>query len=152
GTMYVRLVPKAARHRSAEVIAAQVRGELARYTGFTSSVYTNDFGQGRKQLALNVRGTDIVAINALAEQIRAEVAQVPNVVDLAVSTKGQKPELNVEINRGLAGTLGVTVGQVAQSIRPAFAGIDAGDWEDPSNEMRKVRIRLAPEYRERVTD
>jgi HAE1 family hydrophobic/amphiphilic exporter-1 len=46
----------------------------------------------------------------------------------------------------------VTVGQVAQSIRPAFAGIDAGDWEDPSNEMRDVRVRLAPEYRERATD
>jgi len=152
GTMYTRLIPKKDRKRSAEGIADAVRAELTRYTGFTTSVYTADFGQGRKQLALNVRGTDLLAINSLAEQIKAEVAQVPNVVDLALSTKGQKPELNVEINRGLAGALGVTVGQVAQSIRPAFAGIDAGDWEDPSNEMRDVRVRLAPEYRARVTD
>jgi HAE1 family hydrophobic/amphiphilic exporter-1 len=152
GSIYVRLTPKAERSQSAEEIAAGVRQELARYVGFTTSVYTQDFGQGRKQLALNVRGTDIQAINNLAEQIRAEVEQVPNVVDLALSTKGQKPELNVEINRGLAGSLGITVGQVAQSIRPAFAGIDVGDWEDPGNEMRDVRIRLAPEYRERITD
>ena len=46
----------------------------------------------------------------------------------------------------------MTVGQVALSIRPAFAGIDAGDWVDPSGETRDVRVRLAPEYRERVTD
>jgi HAE1 family hydrophobic/amphiphilic exporter-1 len=152
GTMYVRLMPKADRERSAEAVAAEARRELAQYAGFASSVSTQDFGQGRKQLALNVRGNDRDAINATAELIRAQVAQVPDVVDLALSSKGQKPELNVEINRGLAGALGITVGQVAQSIRPAFAGIDAGDWEDPSGAMRDVRVRLAPEYRQRVTD
>ncbi len=152
GSIYVRLIPKHERSRSADEVAAAVRNELARHLGFTSSVYTQDFGQGRKQLALNLRGTDIFAINNLAEQIKAEVAQVPNVVDLALSTKGQKPELNVEVNRGLAGSLGITVGQVAQSIRPAFAGIDVGDWQDPNNEMRDVRIRFAPEYRQRITD
>ncbi|MDX2058320.1 MAG: efflux RND transporter permease subunit, partial [Gemmatimonadales bacterium] len=152
GSMYVRLTPKAERERSAEELAAIVRDEIARFGGFTSSVYTQDFGAGRKQLQLNVRGTDPLVINGLAEQIRAEVAQVPNVVDLALSTKGQKPELNVEINRGLAGSIGITVGQVAQSIRPAFAGIDVGDWQDPGGEMRDVRIRLAPEFRDRVTD
>ncbi|MEZ4588399.1 MAG: efflux RND transporter permease subunit [Gemmatimonadales bacterium] len=152
GTMYVRLTPKAERTRSAEDIAGLVRDSLGHYVGFTTSVYTADFGGGRKQLALNVRGSDRELIADLAERIRAEVAQVPNVVDLGLSTRGQKPELNVELNRGLAGALGITVGQVAQSIRPAFAGVDAGDWEDPSGEMRDVRVRLAPEYRERVTD
>jgi HAE1 family hydrophobic/amphiphilic exporter-1 len=41
---------------------------------------------------------------------------------------------------------------VAQSLRPAFAGIDAGDWVDPSGETRDVTVRLAPEARDRVTD
>ena len=69
-----------------------------------------------------------------------------------LSTRGQKPELEVQLNRGLAGSLGITVGQVAQSLRPAFAGIDAGDWVDPSGETRDVTVRLAPAARERVTD
>jgi len=80
------------------------------------------------------------------------VKTVPGAVDVGVSTKGQKPELNVELNRGLAGTLGVTVGQVAQSLRPAFAGIKAGDWQDPQGEMREVNVRLAPESRARSAD
>ena len=58
--------------------------------------------------------------------VRAEVEKVPGAVDIGLSTKGQKPELEVELNRGVAGSLGLTVGQVAQSLRPAFAGIDAG--------------------------
>ena len=80
------------------------------------------------------------------------VAKVPGAVDVGLSTRGQKPELEVQLNRGLAGSLGITVGQVAQSLRPAFAGIDAGDWVDPSGETRDVTVRLAPEARERVTD
>ncbi|MGH7627926.1 MAG: efflux RND transporter permease subunit, partial [Gemmatimonadales bacterium] len=61
-------------------------------------------------------------------------------------------ELEVELKRGLAGSLGVTVGQVAQALRPAFAGLDAGDWVDPSGETRDVTVRLAPEARERTGD
>lgn len=152
GTIFVRLLPKKDRDRSADDVAAAVRDSLKATTGFATSVYTSDFNGGRKQLALNIRGEDGAVLNTVAEQVKAVVAQVPNVVDLALSTKGQKPEVNVELHRGLAGSLGVTVGQVALSIRPAFAGIDAGDWVDPSGETRDVRIRLAPEYRERVTD
>jgi HAE1 family hydrophobic/amphiphilic exporter-1 len=58
----------------------------------------------------------------------------------------------VDLNRGLAGTLGITTAQVAQSLRPAFAGIDVGDWVDPDGETRDVMIRLAPDARRRASD
>src|SRR5438132_6955044 len=48
--------------------------------------------------------------------------------------------------------MGLTVGQVAQSLRPAFAGIDAGYWIDPSGKSRKVTVRLTPESRQRASD
>jgi len=151
--LYVRLIPKNERPaRDVEIIAAEVRDRVAPFAGSTTSVFTNDFSGGRKQLALNVQGADADALNTMAERIRSEIAQVPNVVDLGLSSKGQKPEVNVDLNRGIAGALGITVGAVAQSIRPAFAGIDVGDWIDPAGETRDVRIRFAPEYRARVTD
>ena len=58
----------------------------------------------------------------------------------------------MQVDRGLAGSLGVTVGQVAQALRPAFAGIDVGDWIDPSGETRDVTIRISPESRTVVAD
>jgi len=58
----------------------------------------------------------------------------------------------VQLDRGLAGSLGITVGQVAQALRPAFAGIDVGNWIDPSGETRDVTIRIAPESRSIVAD
>jgi HAE1 family hydrophobic/amphiphilic exporter-1 len=52
----------------------------------------------------------------------------------------------------MAGTLGITVGQVAQSLRPAFAGIDVGDWVDPRGDTRDVVVRLHPEARTNPDD
>jgi len=133
-------------------VAEAVRQELGRIAGVQLAVFTNDFGGGRKQLQLEVRGDDPALLSQVADRVMAEVRQVPNAVDVALSTKGQKPEITVEIDRGLAGRLGVTVGQVAQSLRPAFAGIDAGDWIDPGGETRDVMVRLSPEARQRVAD
>jgi len=152
GKMYVRLAPKGQRRLGAEDIAAQIRGKLTQLGGVKMAVFTSDFGGGRKQLLLQIKGPDLASINAAAEQVRSVVEQTKGAVDIALSSKGQRPELTVDLDRGLAGSLGLTVGQVAQSLRPAFAGIDAGDWVDPSGETRDVVVRLAPEARQRAED
>ncbi|HEX9756018.1 MAG TPA: efflux RND transporter permease subunit [Gemmatimonadales bacterium] len=152
GDVYIKLAPKGDRDRGVEEVAADLRSRLAGIGGAKLAVFTTDWGGGQKMLQLNVRGDDPAVLTQLAERIMAEVAQVPNAVDLGLSTKGQKPEITVEVDRGLAGSLGITVGQIAQSLRPAFAGIDAGDWIDPSGETRDVVVRLTPEARRRVAD
>ena len=152
GNIYVRLVPKNQRSISAEQFANMLRKETKRVAGVTLSVFTSDFGGGRKQLQMQLRGNDLVALNQAAEMVKEEVARVPGAVDIGLSTKGQKPELNVELNRGVAGSMGITVGEVAQALRPAFAGLKAGDWVDPSGETRDVEVRLSPESRRRAAD
>src|SRR5262252_2666783 len=119
--------------------------------GVTASISTG-FNPGEKQIQLQLHGTDAGELTRLAQSVAGELGQVPGAVDISLSTKGQKPELDVQLDRGLAGSLGVTVGQVAQALRPAFAGIDVGDWVDPSGETRDVYIRLAPKSRAVVAD
>ncbi|HEY4671167.1 MAG TPA: efflux RND transporter permease subunit, partial [Gemmatimonadaceae bacterium] len=152
GQVYVRLVPKADRSIGAEDFGRQLRKEVGQIGGAQMSVFTNSFGGDQKQIQIQLRGGTIKSMTPAAELIAGQVRTVPGAVDVGLSTKGQKPELSVDINRGLAGTLGITVAQVAQSLRPAFAGIKAGDWVDPSDEMREVNVRLAPEARQRAAD
>ncbi|HEX2716833.1 MAG TPA: efflux RND transporter permease subunit [Gemmatimonadaceae bacterium] len=147
GGMYVRLVDKDKRDKSVEEVGATLREQLSRVAGATTTVFTKGFGGGRKQQAIQLRGGDLATLTRAAEMVYNEVKATPGAVDVSISTKGQKPELTVELNRGVAGALGVTAGQVAQSLRPAFAGIDAGDWVDPAGETRDVEVRLAPEAR-----
>jgi hydrophobic/amphiphilic exporter-1 (mainly G- bacteria), HAE1 family len=152
GNIYVRTVPKGKRSKSIEALAEELRQETKHVAGATVSVFTSDFGGGFKQIQLQLRGQDVAALAQAADMVRAAVQQVPGAVDIGLSTKGQKPELEIDLNRGVAGSLGLTVGEVAQSLRPAFAGIDAGYWIDPTGKSRKVTIRLTPESRQRASD
>src|SRR5256886_4499949 len=146
------MVPKSDRRIGAEDFGRVLRQEVGHIGGATMSVFTSDFQGAQKQIQIELRGGTSQQLATTAEAIADQVKQVKGAVDVGLSTKGQKPELNVELNRGLAGTLGVTVGQVAQALRPAFAGIKAGDWVDPTDDMRDVTVRLAPEARQRAAD
>jgi HAE1 family hydrophobic/amphiphilic exporter-1 len=152
GDIYVRLVPKSKRSISQNDLGAIIRDEIAKVGGVTAYTFTNGFGGNQKQIQVEVRGDNTTQLNQVAEQLEGIVRKVPGAADVGLSSKGLKPELEVRLNRGLAGTLGLTVGEVAQSLRPAFAGIDAGDWVDPTGKTRDVTVRLAPQARERVAN
>jgi HAE1 family hydrophobic/amphiphilic exporter-1 len=151
GIVYVRLTPKAQRSRHQKAIEATLRGQLVRLGGVTASIGSGNF-ENKKQIQLQLQGPDSRELNRLAALVRVEVEKVPGAVDVGLSTRGQKPEIEVAIDRGLAGSLGVSVGQVAQTLRVAFAGLDAGDWIDPMGETRDVYVRLSPESRAKLQD
>ncbi|MGA1360078.1 MAG: efflux RND transporter permease subunit [Gemmatimonadaceae bacterium] len=151
-SVYVRMIPKKERSVSQEQFGARLREEVKQIGGATAAVFTSGFGGAIKQVQLELRGTEPERLQAAADTALAIFRRVPGAVDIGLSTKGQKPELEIQLNRALAGSMGVTVGQLAQSLRPAFAGVDAGDWVDPAGENRKVRVRFAAESRTRVSD
>jgi HAE1 family hydrophobic/amphiphilic exporter-1 len=151
GTIYVGLIPKAERAMNQEEIARALRQKLLAVGGATASIQTSGF-DNQKQIQVQLSGPDVATLGRLADQAIAIVRQVPGAVDVGLSTRGQKPELDVRIDRALAGTLGIRVGDVAQALRPAFAGIDAGDWVDASGKTRDVTVRLAPESRGHAAD
>jgi HAE1 family hydrophobic/amphiphilic exporter-1 len=150
--VYLRLVPKGERDLSQEELGALLRRELARVAGASISVFTSGFGGAFKQIQMELRGPDSRVLAEHAERLRDIVRGVPGATDVGLSTRGQKPELEVRVDRGLAGSLGVTVGEVAQALRVAFAGLDSGDWVDPAGETRDVMVRLAPDARRRASD
>ena len=152
GSLYVRMKPKADRSVTQSELGAILRSEMPQVGGATVSVFTDGFGGTQKPIQLELRGKDAAVLGNLADSVLNIVKAVPGAVDVGLSTKGKKPELEIQLNRELAGSMGVTVGQVAQALRPAFAGVDVGDWVDPSGENRKVRVRLAPESRRRTAD
>jgi HAE1 family hydrophobic/amphiphilic exporter-1 len=150
-TLYVRLVPKAERDRHQDDVAAAVQAKVDALAGVVASVSSGGFGD-MKQIQLQLQGPNVDVLADLADRLVEEVKQVPGAVDVGLSTRGQKPELEVKLDRDLASTLGLSVGQVAQALRPAFAGIDVGDWVDPTGETRDVRVRFSPEARQRAED
>jgi hydrophobic/amphiphilic exporter-1 (mainly G- bacteria), HAE1 family len=66
---------------------------------------------------------------------------------VGLSEQDPKDELRIELDRGLANQLGISVNDAAQTLRVAFAGVEVGDWVDPVGESRDVAVRLSPEDR-----
>ena len=73
--------------------------------------------------------------------------KIPGAVDVGLSEQDPKDELKIELDRGLANQLGISVGDAAQALRVAFAGVEVGDWVDPTGETRDVAVRLHPDDR-----
>ncbi|HEU4997092.1 MAG TPA: efflux RND transporter permease subunit [Gemmatimonadaceae bacterium] len=152
-TVYVRLVPKRDRSISQDQFGRIIRKEIARFGGMNAYTFAaGGFAGNQKQLQLQVQGPDANLLAQLAEPIADSVRATPGAVDVGLSTRGRKPELNVEINRGLAGSLGVSLAQLALSLRYAFAGVNAGTWVDPGGISREVHVRLAASARESAAD
>src|SRR4051794_27541934 len=152
GSIYVKLVPKKQRNVSQQELERQIRHEAQRIGGATVALTQGGPGGPQKQIQVQLRGQDMATLTRAALAIENEMRKVPGATDIDLSTRGDRPELEIELNRGLAGTLGLNVATVAQSLRPAFAGVDAGDWVDPLGKTRDVTVRLAPEARTNLTD
>ncbi|MFZ9690191.1 MAG: efflux RND transporter permease subunit, partial [Phycisphaerales bacterium] len=150
--VYVKLRPKAERTTSQAAMGERLRTEFQRVGGANVSVYAGGFSGAMKEVQFELQGPDAQVLTQLAERAVDAARTVPGAVDVGLSVRSAREEATVDLDRGLAGTLGLTVGQVAQALRPAFAGIDAGDWIDPTGETRDVRVRLAPEARQRPSD
>jgi HAE1 family hydrophobic/amphiphilic exporter-1 len=151
-SVYVRLVPKNQRSLSQDALGQVLRTEMRSIGGVTAYTYASGFGGAQKELQLQLQGPDQNVLNTYAARIDSIMTRTAGAVDVGLSTRGQSPEFDVRVNRGLAGTLGVSLSQLAASLRFAFAGVDAGTWVDPSGISRYVHVRLVPAARENAAD
>jgi len=81
-----------------------------------------------------IMGPDFGATRTFADKIRAELAQIPTLRDLHVEQALDYPGIDVNIDRQLAGQLGVTVNQVGQSFAAATSSsrfVAPNYWADP---------------------
>jgi HAE1 family hydrophobic/amphiphilic exporter-1 len=153
--VFVRLVPEKDRNRSAKQIAEEVRGKIKSLVGaeFTVSADLGGGGGGDgKPLQIQFRGPETRVLEGIVMDYVAKLKKVPGAVDVGLSAQDPKPELQVEFDRGLAASVGLSMSDAANAMRLAFAGAEIGDWVDPTGETRNVFVRVRPEERATVAD
>ncbi len=147
GRVYVDIGKSTERKRSAAQIAASLRAEVARLVG-AEYVVLDDLNNGvRKPVQIQFSGPDSRRLLEITTTFMAQLSQVRGAVDVGLSEQDPKDELQIELNRGLANALGISVADAAQALRVAFAGVEVGDWIDPTGEARDVAVRLHPDDR-----
>jgi HAE1 family hydrophobic/amphiphilic exporter-1 len=147
GRVYVDLGKSTERQRTAERIGADLRKQLTRLVG-AEYVVLDDLNNGaQKPVQIQFSGPDSRRLMELTNDFMERLKKVPGAVDVGLSEQDPKDELRIELDRGLANQLGISVGDAAQALRVAFAGVEVGDWVDPLGESRDVAVRLHPDDR-----
>jgi HAE1 family hydrophobic/amphiphilic exporter-1 len=145
GRIYVDIGNSTERRRSAQDIAIELRQRTSQLVGAEYNVLDDLSNGASKPVQIRFSGTDSRKLLAITSDFMAQLRQVPGAVDVGLSQQDPQNELQIELDRGLANSLGISVTDTANALRVAFAGIEVGDWVDPTGEARDVAIRLAPE-------
>ncbi|MCA1631879.1 MAG: efflux RND transporter permease subunit, partial [Acidobacteria bacterium] len=131
-------------------VMQEVRRRLRKYSPLRASVrnaQTINLGGGGNDIDFSIRGPELQALYAYAEQLRqkAITQQIPGIVDADTTLKLDKPGLRVEIDRARAADLGVDAADIANGLRLMVGGDQkVTRYHDAStNEDYDVQLRLS---------
>ncbi len=152
GSVYVKLSDVKDRKESQQQVMNRVRKEVlpkvADQKLRTDVSYVNAFSGGVKntEIMFVVNGPDLTRLAEISEALQKKLAQVPGVVDLDSSLIFGKPEIGVTVARSKASDLGVSVADVAETLRILVGGEKASAFDD-GGEQYDVWLQARPEDR-----
>jgi HAE1 family hydrophobic/amphiphilic exporter-1 len=156
----IRLKPKVERQRSSEDIARDLNRQMAGVipgVRITTRASGGNFqlnrilGGGDSRISLEIRGDDLAESTRLSQAAKEIMDRTPEVRNAQLGRQEGRPELAVEVDRPKAAMLGLTVTNVANSIRTSVGGTQAAFFRQQGKEYPIV-VRLREEDRERVED
>lgn len=152
-SLYVRLVDRKERKLSADQMSAVLRDRLQKVPGITvTHAGLLDAVGGNKQVEFSLQGPDLKELERLTALVTGKIRDIPGLVDLDSSIKADKPVIDVQVRRDAASDLGLSVAQVAASLRVLVAGQTVGNWRAPDDQTYDVNVRLAPGARNAPQD
>jgi HAE1 family hydrophobic/amphiphilic exporter-1 len=151
--VYVRLVDRKARTRSVDQLSGALRERLKQVAGITvTHVGLLDAVGGNKQVEFSLKGPDLKELERLSRVVQSNIRGIPGLVDLDSSVKPDKPVIQVDVRRDAASDLGLSVSNIAASLRTLVAGQTVGNWRAPDDQTYDVIVRLSPEARNAPAD
>ncbi|MGI6129988.1 MAG: efflux RND transporter permease subunit [bacterium] len=154
-TIEVGLVSKRERKQSDVQVAERVRQLVQDVAGAEIAVSAQDMvgmhGGGNSPISIQIHGDDIEVLHSLADDIAATVKDVPGTREVETSFEEGRPEIQVQLNRSKAASLGLSAGQVAQAVDMAVNGQVATRYRVGGDEV-DIIVQLTEEQRQNLTD
>ncbi|HEX5084162.1 MAG TPA: efflux RND transporter permease subunit [Blastocatellia bacterium] len=152
--IYVRLTPLADRPVSQFDIMGQVRDQvLPKFASYNlraivSPVAAISGGGGRfnADISFMLRGPNLEKLDQYSQHLLNKLKAMPGVVDADSSLIVGKPELRAAIDRQKASDLGVSVGDIAQSLRLLVGGDQISTYNE-GGEQYEVHVRANEDFR-----
>jgi HAE1 family hydrophobic/amphiphilic exporter-1 len=149
GRIFIRLIPRNWRPGVEEIIQ-QLRPQLAKIPGvrvFPQVLPPIRIGGmlTKSQYQLTLQSPDIKELYHYAPLLEDKMRSLPGLVDVTSDLQIKNPQVNVEINRDKASTLGVTAQQIEDALYYAYGARQISTIYAPNNEY-DVIMELEPRY------
>lgn len=132
-TFQVRVRPGA----STDVVAGRVRDLASRFPPGALGVETGQatalgamLGGAEADVSVRVRGEDLDAVYAYAQQVAERVAAVASAANVRIGTERGQPQIQIEIDRAACAAYGVDPRVVAETVDRAMRGDVATEFVD----------------------
>jgi len=122
--IYTTLTPFSERARNAEVIVDELREKTNKMDGFAAVRYIVEEGGppvGRP-ISIRIVGSDDKIRDSLADSVSAYLATIKGVSDIDRDDKLGKEQVEIKLNYPKLSELGLTVADIAQTVRLAYDG------------------------------
>ncbi len=151
GRVYVRLVDPEKRKAKQNELMDRARREIAAKQDKNLRISVQEvaiFGGGfsTAKIQYTVRGPDLKTLETTTAHVLEKLKKVPGAVDVDSSLITGKPEIGVMIDRPRAADLGVSVADIAATLRLLVDGDKVSSYEEKGEEY-DVRVRADKEYR-----
>jgi hydrophobe/amphiphile efflux-1 (HAE1) family protein len=150
--LFIQLKPLSERKASAQQIIQRLRPKVAQVLG---AKFYMQAGQdvtigGRLTQTLyqyTLTDTDTEELNHWAPIIQQEMQKVSALQDVATDQQIASPHISIEVNRDAAYRLGLTVGQIDQTLYDAFGQRQVGTIYT-SSQQYKVILEVQPQFQD----
>ena len=143
-TMYVTLYPKNDRKRSQTQVAKQVRKwGNATLAGTDFSVSESQAGGSgsSKPISIEILGDNTDTVTEISNKVEQIVKGIPGITDVGNSTNVSQSELRVKIDKLAAAQYGVSISDIASTLRTAIQGSSAGTYST-SDDDYDIKVKF----------
>jgi len=150
GRLFMRLKPRSQRRLSADEVIQELRPKLAGVPGINAYLQNPPpiriGGQLTKSLyQLTLQSPDTNELYKYAPLLQSKMSELPGFQDVTTDLQIQNPQVNVEIDRDKAQSVGVTANQIETVLYDAYGSRQVSTIYAPNNQY-KVIIELEPQY------
>ncbi len=152
GNILILLKPLAQRRQDVETIIEDLRPKLANVPGMRIYLQNPPLVQVGGQVTkspyqLTLQGPDRNELYRNAEVLERKIAALPQLLDVASDIQIKNPQLNVDIDRDKASSLGITAQQIEDALNSAYGTRQISTIYATSNEYQVI-LEVKPEYQQ----
>jgi HAE1 family hydrophobic/amphiphilic exporter-1 len=145
------VLPEGARRDDQAEVETRVRQVLARFPRAEAELVQPAVLALAPPVGVRLYGADLAALDVAADRVARALARVPGLEGLTTTSEPGSPEVQVDLDRERAATLGLSAADIAHAMRRKIGGDVIGQFRE-GEERIDIRLRALEPFRDQASE